>query len=65
MLCSPDPNSSVTSPVMEVRGEIVMRQRRAGGEEIAEHFDSLPRSAGTAEERLAATARYFKVDPRR
>jgi hypothetical protein len=50
---------------MEVRGEIVMRQRRAGGEEIAEHFDSLPRSAGTAEERLAATARYFKVDPRR
>ena len=28
-----------------------------------DHFDSLPRAAGTAEERVAATAKYFKVKP--
>jgi len=40
-----------------------MPPKRANGEEIVEHFDSLPRGAGTAEERVAATARYFKVKP--
>lgn len=40
-----------------------MARKRASGEEIAEHFDSLPRSAGTTEERLKATAKYFKVKP--
>lgn len=40
-----------------------MPPKRATGEEIAEHFDSLPRGAGSAEERLKATARYFKVKP--
>ena len=37
--------------------------KRASGEQIAEHFDSLPRAAGTAEERIVATARYFKIRP--
>ena len=37
--------------------------KRASGEEIVNHFDSLPRGAGTAEERAAATAKYFKVKP--
>jgi transcriptional regulator with GAF, ATPase, and Fis domain len=36
---------------------------RASGEEIVEHFDSLPKAAGSAEERVAATAKYFKVKP--
>jgi len=40
-----------------------MRKKRASIEEIVEHFDSLPRAAGTADERLAATAKYFKVKP--
>lgn len=40
-----------------------MPKRQSSGEEIVEHFDSLPRSAGTAEERVKATARYFKVKP--
>lgn len=40
-----------------------MSKRIATGEEIAEHFDSLPRGAGTAEERLKATAKYFGVKP--
>ena len=38
-----------------------MPKGRPSGEQIAEHFDSLPRAAGTVEERVAATARYFKV----
>jgi len=38
-----------------------MSRKRATGEEIVEHFDSLPRAAGSAEDRVAATARYFKV----
>jgi transcriptional regulator with GAF, ATPase, and Fis domain len=38
-----------------------MPKNRAGGEEIVEHFDSLPKAAGSAEERVAATAKYFKV----
>ena len=37
--------------------------RRASVEQIADHFDSLPRGAGTAQERVAATARYFKIKP--
>jgi len=40
-----------------------MPKKRASIEEIAEHFDSLPRAAGSAEERVAATAKYFKVKP--
>ena len=40
-----------------------MPKKRAGGEEIVEHFDSLPRAAGSAEERVTATAKYFKVKP--
>ena len=40
-----------------------MPKRRATGEEIAEHFDSLPRGAGSTEERLKATAKYFGVKP--
>jgi transcriptional regulator with GAF, ATPase, and Fis domain len=40
-----------------------MRKKVATIEEIADHFDSLPRAAGTAEERVAATAKYFKVKP--
>jgi len=39
------------------------QKKRTPGEEIVEHFDSLPKSAGTPEERVAATARYFKVKP--
>ena len=38
-----------------------MPKKRASGEEIVEHFDSLPKGAGSAEERVAATARYFKI----
>jgi hypothetical protein len=40
-----------------------MAGKRASGEEIVEHFESLPRGAGTAEERVAPTARYFKIKP--
>ena len=40
-----------------------MPKGKASGEEIAEHFDSLPRGAGSPEERVAATAKYFKVKP--
>jgi len=40
-----------------------MPGKRATGEEIVAHFDSLPRAAGTVEQRVAATARYFKVEP--
>lgn len=40
-----------------------MAKKKASPEEIAEHFDSLPRAAGTSEERLKATAKYFKVKP--
>lgn len=40
-----------------------MVKAAVSGEEIVEHFDSLPRAAGTADERIAATARYFKVKP--
>jgi transcriptional regulator with GAF, ATPase, and Fis domain len=40
-----------------------MRKKRTSIEEIAEHFDSLPRAAGTPEERVTATAKYFKVKP--
>ena len=40
-----------------------MARRRATGEEIADHFYSLPRGAGTTEERLKATAKYFGVTP--
>ena len=40
-----------------------MPKTRASGEEIAEHFDSLPHGAGSAEARIAATARYFKIKP--
>ncbi len=40
-----------------------MPKKRASGEEIVEHFDSLPKAAGSAEERVAATAKYFKVKP--
>jgi transcriptional regulator with GAF, ATPase, and Fis domain len=40
-----------------------MRKTRASEEEIVAHFDSLPRGAGSAEERLAATAKYFKTKP--
>ena len=40
-----------------------MARNRTTGEEMAEHFDSLPRGAGSPEERVAATARYFKVTP--
>ncbi len=40
-----------------------MPKKRASGEEIVEHFDSLPRAAGSAAERMAATAKYFKVKP--
>ena len=40
-----------------------MPKKVASIEEIAEHFDSLPRSAGSADERVAATAKYFKVKP--
>lgn len=32
-------------------------------EEVVRHFDSLPKSAGTSEERVAATAKYFKIKP--
>jgi len=39
------------------------KKKRASIEEIAEHFDSLPRAAGSADERVAATARYFQVKP--
>jgi hypothetical protein len=43
---------------------LVFRERkRATGEEIVGHFESLPRGAGSAEDRVAATARYFKVKP--
>ena len=40
-----------------------MPKRRSSSEEIAEHFDSYPDSAGSTEERVKATARYFKVKP--
>ena len=40
-----------------------MPGKRASAEEIVEHFDSLPRAAGSAEERVKATAKYFKVNP--
>ena len=40
-----------------------MPKKRAGGEEIVEHFDSLPKAVGSAGERVAATAKYFKVKP--
>jgi transcriptional regulator with GAF, ATPase, and Fis domain len=40
-----------------------MRKTRASEEEIVAHFDSLHRGAGSAEERLAATATYFKMKP--
>ena len=40
-----------------------MPKKRATGEEIAEHFASLPLGAGSAADRVAATARYFKVKP--
>lgn len=36
---------------------------KASAEEIVKHFESLPRKAGSSEERLAATARYFKLKP--
>src|SRR5262245_14705332 len=36
-------------------------KNRVSGEEIAEHFDSLLRDSSSAEERVAATARYFKI----
>lgn len=38
-------------------------QKKRVGEEIVEHFDSYPRAAGSAEERVVATAKYFKVKP--
>jgi transcriptional regulator with GAF, ATPase, and Fis domain len=40
-----------------------MPKRRASGEEIVAHFDSLPKAAGGADERVAATAKYFRVKP--
>jgi hypothetical protein len=40
-----------------------MAKKRASIEEIVEHFESLPHGAGTAEQRVEATARYFKVTP--
>ena len=40
-----------------------MPRRRASGEEIVDHFDSYPNSAGSTEERVKATARYFNVKP--
>jgi len=40
-----------------------MPKGRATGEEIVEHFDSLPRGAGTVEQRVAATAKYFRIRP--
>ena len=40
-----------------------MAKTRASGEEIVEHFDSLPKAAGTAEARAKATAKYFKIKP--
>jgi transcriptional regulator with GAF, ATPase, and Fis domain len=39
-----------------------MPKARASIEEIVEH-DILPRAAGSTEERLAATAKYFKLKP--
>ena len=41
-----------------------MPKKRASGEEIVTHFDSLPKAAGSAEERVAATAKYFKIKPK-
>ena len=40
-----------------------MPKKQASGEEIVEHFASLPKGAGSAEARVAATARYFQVKP--
>ena len=40
-----------------------MAKAKASGEEMVAHFESLPKSAGSAEERLQATARYFKIKP--
>lgn len=39
------------------------RKKRASSQEVAEHFESLPKGAGSTEERLHATARYFKITP--
>ena len=40
-----------------------MPKKQATGEEIVEHFASLPKGAGSAEARVIATARYFQVKP--
>jgi transcriptional regulator with GAF, ATPase, and Fis domain len=40
-----------------------MAKRRASAEDVVAHYGSLPQSAGSAEERLAATAKYFKIQP--
>ncbi len=38
-------------------------KKKATPEEMVEHFGSLPRGAGSPEERLKATAKYFGVKP--
>lgn len=40
-----------------------MPKQKASEEEIVAHFESLPKGAGTAEERVQATAKYFKIKP--
>jgi transcriptional regulator with GAF, ATPase, and Fis domain len=40
-----------------------MAIRQASEEEIVAHFESLPKGAGSAEERVQGTARYFKIKP--
>jgi hypothetical protein len=40
-----------------------MAKKRASIEEIVEHFESLPHGAGSADQRVEATARYFKLKP--
>jgi hypothetical protein len=60
VIASRDPARSLTDTM---HGGGAMAKKRASIEEIVEHFESLPRAAGTPDERVAATARYFKVKP--
>ncbi len=39
------------------------KPRKGTPEEMVEHFESLPKGAGSAEERVSATAMYFGVKP--
>jgi len=57
------PLSLSTKTIGPILKEKLMPRTRALPEEIADHFDSLPKAAGSAEQRVKATAKYFKIKP--